>query len=215
MKKATILAAICMTLISLSSFAQPGGGGGMSGGRGGMGGGQGQGQGMQPQQQRSLDINFIGAAGYFVIDSDEVLGKLKIKKDKAKQEAIVATINIYISSCQDLIDTNRTDIDNLEFAKENLETAEGDMDAMRKIMMSVNESMRAVRPMLVKNHKELTKSMTALLNEKELKRWTKYYKSICNKNNFDPDARERQSRMPQRGEDGEDGERPEGPPPMM
>ncbi len=220
MKKVTILAAICMTLISFSGLAQGmgggmGGGGGMSGGRGGMSGGQGGPgcqQGMQ-QQSRSLDIDFIGSTGYFEIDGEKAIKKMKIKKAD-KIEAVNTVLAEFTLSSQELIDSNRSDIDNLEFAKENLEGVEGDMTAMRELMKSVSESSRVIRPIMIQKHKELNEKMAAILSEKELARWEKFYKSECSDHSFNPDAQERSGGRPERG----DGERPEGGegrPPMM
>lgn len=220
MKKTTILAAICMMLVSFSGFAQGMGGGGMGGGmsgggggRGGMGGGQGgPGQGQGQQQQRSIDIDFIGATGYFEIDSEEAIKKMKIK-NSATKAAVTEIISDFIVSCQDVVDTNRKEVDNLEFAKENIEAAEGDMTALREIMKSVTSSRDIVRPILVEKHKTLSARMEEVLNEKEKKRWDKYYKSVCNDHSFDPNAKERPSRT--QGEGGERPEGGEGRPPMM
>ncbi|MFI3323599.1 MAG: hypothetical protein SNI45_04315 [Rikenellaceae bacterium] len=212
MKKVTLLAAICMTFISLSGFAQMGGGGmGGGGGRGGGQGGQGGGQGAPPQQQsqRNLDINFIGSAGFFEIDSEEALKKLKIKKNKPKEEAVVAAIETYTAAYEELIPQHRTDIDVLEFAKEAIEEATGDMTTLRAIMAAVNKSMMVVRPKLVEIHKTLNLNMAEILNEKEMEKWTKFYKSICKDNTFDPDARLRGRPEGEEGE-GPEGEHPEG-----
>ncbi len=207
MKKITLLVAICMTLISLSGFAQ-GMGGGMGGGMGSMGGGSrqggmGQGGPQQSTQQRSVEINFIGASGYIEIDAEEALKKIKIKKNPKKAEEITAIIEEYNTSFHDVVDEYRSDFDNLEFAKENIDAAEGDMIAMRDLMRTVTTSMRVVKPLMIEKHKILVERMNAVLADsaKELKGWEKYYKSICKDNSFDPDAPERET--PERGEGGQ------------
>ncbi len=186
-------------------------GGGMSGGMGGQRGGMGQGgQQGAPQQQRSIEINFIGASGYIEIDSEEALSKIKVKKNPAKEEQIVAIINEYNSSFHGVVEEHRSDFDNLEFAKEGIDAAEGNMTAMREIMMSVSSSMRVVKPLMIEKHKILTEQMAALLSdsEKEFKGWEKFYNKLCKDNSFNPDEKER--KMDERGEEGEGGPRGQG-----
>ncbi len=213
MKKFTILAIVCMTLVSFGAMAQ--GMGGMGGGRGGMGGGMSGGgmggQGMpqqQPQQQRGIEINAIGATGYFFIDVDEALKKIKIKSDAEKEAAVVAVIEKFHLSHQVVVEQHRADVDNLEFAKENLEAAEGDMQIMREIMTTVRASVSRIRPIMTKAHLELIEDITPLLNAKELKGWDRYYDALCDDNKFDPNAPQPQQRG-ERGEPGEGGERGE------
>ncbi len=182
---------------------------GGGGGRGGQGGGQGMG-GAQPQQQqqRSFDVNFIGATGYITFDEADALKKIKVKKDPAKEKAVVEVLNQYTIACQDLVDLHRKELDILEFAKENLESAQGNMTAMREVMMGVRESNRVVKPKLIEIHLALNEKMGEILNEKELKGWNKYYKSVCKENSFDPE--------PPKDPRGERGDGPpdgEGPPP--
>ncbi|MFR9496043.1 MAG: hypothetical protein SNI51_09010 [Rikenellaceae bacterium] len=204
MRKSTLLAVICMTFISLSGFAQMGGmGGGQRGGQ--RGGGQGQ---PMPQQQRKIEVNFTGSAGYFFIDVEEALDKIKLKKNPSKVDAVVEVITRFNSTHQHVVEANRIDVDNLEFAQDNLEAVQGDMTAMREIMMQVGESSRKIKPIMVEAHKRLVDEITPLLSEKELKGWSKYYDNLCDDNNFDPNAPERSGGP--RGEGDEQGHGPRG-----
>lgn len=66
--------------------------------------------------------------------------------------------------------------------------------SMREKMSEIRESSTQIRTEMLKLHKSLDGGMKSTLNEKELKKWTKYYEDLCEDNNFSLVERKRPSR---------------------
>ncbi len=203
---------LAFTFLTLNTYAQMGGmGGGMgssSMGRGGGMGGQGGGG-----AQRSVSIDFLASVGYFEIDVNEALKKLKLKGDKESASAVAKAIGEYNAEYVGLMITHRNEIDVLEYAKDDVEDMQSDMGAMRELMTRVSESARVVKPILVGYHNDLNHKIEAIFkdNPKALKRWEKFYRNKCEEYYFNPKMPDRGPEQGQEGQEGQEGRGQGGP----
>ncbi len=206
MKLRTLIFAVIAMISSLTASAQYGGmyGGGMYGGGmygGGMYGG-GMGRPMPTATPQDQEIDFLGAVGYFEINSEDALKKMKIKGDEAK--AVERAIEEYNADYIGLMITSRAELDVLEFANENLKAVEGNAEQSRAEAKRIGEAARAIRPQLVEYHTKLDDSMAKIVSGKYLKRWKKFHEGRCSEHRFDIEAIKKSQ--------AKEGERPNGAP---
>ncbi|MFR9603021.1 MAG: hypothetical protein SNG02_04015 [Rikenellaceae bacterium] len=190
-----MLFALTMT----TALAQPGGGGGgMGGGPGGMGGRPEGGMGMQEGAMPQI----VEMAGYFTIDSEDVIKKVKIK-DEATKTAVRKAIIKYTEGYETTSLKCANEIAAIKSVQSKLADSQSDRSGMRELMQGIQEQTAAVRAEMLPLHKELSETdMPALLDEKTAEKWAKYYSSLCQSKGF----RLNQPQRRERGEGGEGGE---------
>ncbi len=206
---------VCATLMALlvvsvtAVIAQPGGGGGggMGGGMGGPGG-QGREGGMQ---QSEVSYKIIEQAGYFELDSEEIIKKIKIKKDEETKSNIRLAVIEYTKAYEVVGQKYAKEIKAIEEAQKILDKSEGNMTNMRTTMQGIRESTQKIRTEMVVAHKKLSEvDMPAILDEKSAELWAKYYSTLCQTKGFQLNQPERRSRGgSEGGQGGGQGGRPQ------
>ncbi len=201
-EKISLSIIMLFALTMTTTLAQPGGGGGgMGGGPGGMGGRPEGGMGMQ----EGTMPNIVEMAGYFEIDSENVIKKVKIK-DEAVKSAVRKAVIKYTEGYEATGQKCAEDIAAIKAVQSKLADSQGDRSGMRNMMQSVQEKITAVRAEMLPLHKELSETdIPAILSEKEAERWAKYYSTLCQSKGF----RLNQPQRRERGEGGENGQRPQ------
>ncbi len=191
---------VCATLMALlvvsvtAVVAQPGGGGGggMGGGMGGPGGGQGREGGMQ---QSEVSYKIIEQAGYFELDSEDIIKKIKIKKDEETKSNIRRAVIEYTKVYEAVGQKYAKEIKAIEEAQKILDKSEGNMTNMRTTMQGIRESTQKIRTEMTVAHKRLSEvDMPAILDEKSAALWVKYYSTLCQTKGFRLNQPERRSR---------------------
>ena len=184
LKVVLIFLALFMTQFSYSQMR--GGGQGMGGGQGK--GGQGRGGqrpgGGKPGGQ-SLDIskiNFEESAGIIHYDIDEVFDKIKLK-DKVIKSKVE---KVFLSYENDLKQLNVSHPKNMKFFKESLDLLKGYMERrevqnVKGLMQESKKHIFVISPVAKKIRDGLNSTLQGILNEKEMKRWTKYMSSKTEK----------------------------------
>ena len=164
---------------SLSLYAQrPDGGGGFQRGN--------QGdrpiQGGEPQGQRLGKFDPYKSAGIVYLDVETVIKKLKIKNEKELKQNVEAVILDYNKRLKEISLENKTNFDTLNVYMNNtlklLMLNGEDSNKMQEVRASVRDKIKPVRQMVMEEERHLNKSVTSLLDEKQLKRWKNYIKEF-------------------------------------
>lgn len=189
-------------------MAQPGGGGGgMGGGMGGPGGGMGE----RPEGmgESSSAPDLLAQAGYFELDGEEIIKKIKVK-DNDMKTAVRKVVIAYTEGYENTTVKCAKEIATVQAAQKKVAESQGDRNAMRTLMQGTSESTTAIRTEMVALHKKLSEvDMPEILDEKTLEKWTKYYSALCQSKGFRLNQQQRRGRG--EGQEGEGGERPQRP----
>ncbi len=202
--KQILFSTFALFALSLTTLvAQPGGGGGGGmggGGMGGQGGGQGR-EGMEGQSQQSYKI--LEQAGYFEIDSEDIIKKIKIKKDEAKKSEIRKAVVEFTKGYEKVGQKYQKEIAAIEEIQAKIDKSGDDMTSMRNLMQGSRESVNKIRTEMVVLHKQLSEvEIPGFLDEKQLELWKKYYSTLCQTKGFVLNQPQRR----QRGEGGQGNE---------
>lgn len=185
---------IALLFSSQSLFAQggmggPGGGGGMGGpGGGGMGGPGGS----SSSGEMISSENMLTSTGLFMIEYDEAIKKIKVKKrEHAKREAVESLFETYNTKYNEISIAYSTQIESILKEEERSSTRGGSnsmqggqqrgnmgQDPMSGKISAMKQITEVAKPM----HDALNESLGEILSEKQLKRWNKYYTKLCDKN---------------------------------
>ncbi|RED49425.1 hypothetical protein [Seonamhaeicola aphaedonensis] len=165
--------------ISLSLYAQkPDGGVGFQ--RGSQSVGPAQGDGFQGQRPTKFDP--YKSAGIVYHDVGSVIKKLKIKNDKELKQSVEKVISDYNDRLKEISLENKTNFDTLNIYMNStiklLMLNGGDTNKMQEVRTSVRDKIKPVRQMVMNEERNLHKTVTGLLDEKQLKRWKNYMKEF-------------------------------------
>lgn len=172
-----ILLLFCL-LASVSLNAQRGGGGGAS--QRGQGDASSQG-GRNSQDRTPVKFDAANAAGMVYYDTDQVIKKLKIKKNNQLLLNVKKAISNYHHKLNEIGLANKDNFDSLNVYMNDIMKAlqvGGDRSRMQDIRFSVREKLRPVRRSVMQEDIKLNETITALLDEKQLKRWNNYQNEI-------------------------------------
>ena len=187
-----ILAIVFVLGISLT-YAQRGGGG-----MGGMqqGGGMSQRGGMQQQQVEIPEFNAAQGAGIFKYDADEVIKKIKIKKDKNLIQGVSRAIGTYNIKMDEIALLNKDNFDTLNVyvnttlkskrsqrGGQQLESNDdssrtGSNDNLNDPKELIKAKIDPAKAAVKKEEHNLNKSLETLLSEKQYEKWLKYQETV-------------------------------------
>ncbi len=173
----------------MAQFGSSAGGMGSHGSRGrDMGGDMGG-------QTQAPEIDILSMTGLFDIDSREIIKKVKVG-DSAAQREIHRAVAAYVLEMGEVMVVHTSSIALIEQAEEVLNKAqemmqngqEMDQSYMSNLMSKAREAMSAVRMAMAPIHKSMTARIEEVLkgNEKQMKKWTSYYNTLCNERRYNP-----------------------------
>ncbi len=190
------IALLAFLALTTTLNAQPGGGGG--GGMGGPGGGMGR-EGMQQGSEQTIP-NILESAGYFEMDSEDIIKKIKVKKNVEAVSAIRKAVIDYTIGYEAVTQKYGKAIEAIKEVQKTLDKSQ-DMTTMRTAMQNLRQSVQGIRTEMVILHKKLSEVdiPAASLDEKQAELWTKYYAALCQVKGFTLNQPQRR----QRGEGGQ------------
>lgn len=154
------------------------------------------------------EVDVLAMTGLFEIDSQKAVSKMKIT-DKELQREVHKAVADYILEYGDVMSINSSDIDTINSVQDMVKQATNsgqaiDQNTMRELMSQMRQSMMVVIQAMRPAHDKLSARMNELLadNSKALKKWTSYYKQLCNDNSYNPNR----SPNAQGGQGGEGGQ---------
>ncbi|WP_248722793.1 hypothetical protein [Seonamhaeicola sp. ML3] len=168
---------LVFVLSVLSLNAQPPEGGFQRGGQG-----ERPEQGNNPQGQRPNRFDPYKMAGIVYHDLTEVIEKLKIKKDKTLKAKVEEAIINHNKRLKEISLANKANFDTLGVYMRNtsrkLLLEGGSREQVQEVRASVREKIKPVRDTVMEEERKLNTTITALLDEKQTKRWRNYIKEF-------------------------------------
>lgn len=138
-------------------------------------------QGNRPDRLKPVKFDAYRAAGIVYHDIDDVLKRLKIKKDKTLQANVEQAILTYHHRLEEIGLINKDNFDTLNVYMNTVARPmqQGEnLDEIQETRAEVRAKIRPVRRSVMQEEKKLNESMTALLDQKQLKRWENYLKEF-------------------------------------
>ncbi|QNM86832.1 hypothetical protein H9W90_06910 [Polaribacter pectinis] len=116
------------------------------------------------------------AANIFYYDSNEVIDKIKVKKDEIGN-LTKKSLRVYNNKIKDVSFLNFQKLQDLEMVVNTLgEQASSDRDLAMKLRKQIEETIIPIRDSVKKNEDKLNKSLKDVLSKKQYKKWLKYQK---------------------------------------
>lgn len=174
---------------NMLSFSQRGGGGMQGGMRSGRQGGNMQ-NGMQ-QRPEARKFNAYNIAGFITYDSDEIIKKIKLKKDKKAVLGLKRAVATYNQNISEIKLNNKDNFDTLNIYMNSIMEAKilerrsginsqraGENEQMLEVRKKIGEKIKPARQALRKEDEKLNTALETLLDAKKYSKWLKYQKEI-------------------------------------
>lgn len=139
----------------------------------------------QPEVRKIKEFNAAEVAGIFYYDVPKVLRKLKIK-DNSVDTQVRNSLRTYNVKVKEIAFLNKENFDDLNAIMKtassanriNTGSANNNQNNGINLRKKVSELIRPIRTKIISLEENLNKSLNAVLNEKQLKKWIKYQKGI-------------------------------------
>tara|TARA_R110001606_G_C15270356_1_gene639409 strand:+ start:119 stop:739 length:621 start_codon:yes stop_codon:yes gene_type:complete len=157
--------------------------------RGNGGGRPPQNQNGQKGEQREVkEFKASDVAGVFYYDIEEVIKKIKVK-DEATQYKVKTVLKDYNFKIKEIAFLNSQKFKELDIVMESMQGSQnrrpenndnndGETEKESPLREKVDKVIRPVREEINQNEELLNETLTAILSEKQLKKWVKYQKKI-------------------------------------
>ncbi|PHS51022.1 MAG: hypothetical protein COB01_11440 [Lutibacter sp.] len=133
--------------------------------------------------QQEPKVNPENMVGIMMYDSDEVIKKIKVKKEP-KRTNVLKSISVYNNKINEIKIFNYLTFNNVKtFISKKINEAKltGDYRSMRDAQLKVQEMLDPIRSKIKVQDSILNENLEKELTPKEYKNWTKYRKSQIQK----------------------------------
>ncbi|MAD96034.1 MAG: hypothetical protein CMB99_01770 [Flavobacteriaceae bacterium] len=130
-----------------------------------------------PPQPKMLEYKAKNVCGIFYYNSEEVVGKIKVKKDETKRK-VQKELRDYNNKIKDIEFLNSVKLVEVETVVNNFgPQARTNADIRDRIRKLIEGTIPKVRDSVFAREKELNSNMEAFLSKKQYKKWIRYQKN--------------------------------------